>query len=81
MALASMQICDRFINRKFVQKFYSRVLAIGLQGYAQLHQSILTRLANWDNFKKSCSVRDFDDHATRVLGKFEVKMLIIFITH
>ncbi|XP_044490795.1 phospholipase ABHD3 isoform X1 [Mangifera indica] len=64
-------ICDRFINRKFVQKFYNRVLAVGLQGYAQLHQSILTRLANWNNIKKSHSVRDFDDHATRVLGKFE----------
>ncbi|RVW70949.1 Embryogenesis-associated protein EMB8 [Vitis vinifera] len=30
-------ICDRFINRKLVQKFYDKALTIGLQGYAQLY--------------------------------------------
>ncbi|XP_057989604.1 embryogenesis-associated protein EMB8-like [Hevea brasiliensis] len=64
-------ICDRFINRRLVQKFYNKVLAIGLQGYAQLHQSILSRLIEWDSVKLSRSVRDFDKHATRVLAKFE----------
>ncbi|KAL5854426.1 hypothetical protein ACOSQ4_004228 [Xanthoceras sorbifolium] len=64
-------ICDRFINRRLVQKFYDRVLTVGLQGYAQLHQSILSRLANWEGIKTSRSVREFDNHATRVLGKFE----------
>lgn len=62
---------DRFINRKLVQRLYDRALAIGLKGYAQLHQSILTRVANWDGIEKSCSVRDFDHHATRLVGKFE----------
>ncbi|XP_007041252.2 PREDICTED: embryogenesis-associated protein EMB8 [Theobroma cacao] len=64
-------ICDRFINRRPVQKIYDRVLTVGLQVYAQLHQSILSRLADWESIKKSNSVRDFDNHATRVLGKFE----------
>ncbi|XWS55309.1 hypothetical protein CRYUN_Cryun10bG0164000 [Craigia yunnanensis] len=64
-------ICDRFINRRPVQKIYDRALTVGLQGYAQLHQSILSRLADWEGIEKSSSVRDFDNHATRVLGKFE----------
>ncbi|XVF45902.1 hypothetical protein PTKIN_Ptkin02bG0245400 [Pterospermum kingtungense] len=64
-------ICDRFINRRPVQKIYDRVLTVGLQGYAQLHQSILSRLADWESIAKSISVRDFDNYATRVLGKFE----------
>ncbi|OMO92253.1 hypothetical protein COLO4_17736 [Corchorus olitorius] len=64
-------ICDRFINRRPVQKLYSRVLTVGLQGYAQLHHSILSQLLDWEGITKSNSVRDFDNHATRVLGKFE----------
>ncbi|KAA3460934.1 embryogenesis-associated protein EMB8-like [Gossypium australe] len=64
-------ICDRFINRKPVQKMYDRALTVGLKGYAQLHQSILSRLADWEGITKSRSVRDFDKHATRILGKFE----------
>ncbi|OAY39755.1 phospholipase ABHD3 isoform X2 [Manihot esculenta] len=64
-------VCDRYINRRLVQKLYDRVLAIGLQGYAELHHSILSRLIEWDNVKLSRSVRDFDKHATRVLAKFE----------
>ncbi|KAJ6711297.1 ALPHA/BETA-HYDROLASES SUPERFAMILY PROTEIN [Salix purpurea] len=64
-------ICDRFINRRLVQKLYDKVLTVGLQGYAQLHESILSRLTDWDGVKKSRSVRDFDNHATRILGKFE----------
>ncbi|XP_022727343.1 phospholipase ABHD3-like isoform X2 [Durio zibethinus] len=68
---ANILICDRFINRRPVQKIYDRVLTVGLQGYAQLHQSILSHLADWDSIEKSRSVRDFDNHATRILGKFE----------
>lgn len=64
-------VCDRFITRKLVQRFYDRALTIGLKGYAQLHQPILTRLANWEGIRKSCSVRDFDSHATCHVGKFE----------
>ncbi|KAF9690292.1 hypothetical protein SADUNF_Sadunf01G0180300 [Salix dunnii] len=78
-------ICDRFINRRLVQKLYDKVLTVGLQGYAQLvslslkdltvlfcrHESILSRLTDWDGVKKSRSVRDFDNYATRILGKFE----------
>ncbi|KAF7820058.1 embryogenesis-associated protein EMB8 [Senna tora] len=64
-------IGDRFISRKLVQKFYDRALAIGLKGYAKLHQPHYARLANWEGIEKSLSIRDFDDHATRIVGKFE----------
>ncbi|KAK8668295.1 hypothetical protein V6N13_105754 [Hibiscus sabdariffa] len=65
------KVCDRFINRRPMQKIYDRALTVGLQGYAQLHQSILSRLVNWEGVEKSSSLRDFDNHATRILGKFE----------
>ncbi|CAL9242915.1 unnamed protein product [Arabidopsis halleri] len=64
-------ICDRFINRKLVQKLYDRMLTIGLQGYAQLHHSIISRIADWEGIKKSRSVREFDNYATRLVAKFE----------
>ncbi|KAF8411849.1 hypothetical protein HHK36_004408 [Tetracentron sinense] len=95
-------IGDRFICRRLVQKFYDRVLAIGLQGYAQLyvcdtflldsldmkfvfggcryitlskfscrHQPIYSRLADWEGILKSRSIRDFDNYATCLVGKFE----------
>ncbi|KAL5558490.1 hypothetical protein UlMin_034701 [Ulmus minor] len=64
-------IGDRFIRRKFLQKFYDRALANGLQVYAQLHEPRYSRLANWEGIKESRTIRDFDDHATRVVGKFE----------
>ncbi|KFK45137.1 hypothetical protein AALP_AA1G348500 [Arabis alpina] len=64
-------IGDRFICRKFKQKLYDRALTIGLQGYAQLHEPQYSRLANWEGIKKSRSIRDFDNHATCHVGKFE----------
>ncbi|KAK9743321.1 hypothetical protein RND81_03G232000 [Saponaria officinalis] len=64
-------IGSRFICRRFVQKFYDRALAIGLQGYAQLHEPRYTRLANWEGIAKSRSIRDFDNHATRIVGKYK----------
>ncbi|KAJ4833078.1 hypothetical protein Tsubulata_001053 [Turnera subulata] len=64
-------MCDRYINRMPVQKFYDRVLAGGLKAYAQLHQSTMSRLTNWDSVTKARSIRDFDSHATRILAKFE----------
>ncbi|XP_047321768.1 embryogenesis-associated protein EMB8-like [Impatiens glandulifera] len=64
-------IGDRFISRKLVQKLYDRVLAIGLQGYAKLHETHYTRLANWEGIAKSRSIRDFDNHATCLVGKYE----------
>lgn len=64
-------LCDRFMNRRLVQNLYNRVLAVGLQGFAQLHQSILSRLVDLESIQKSRSVRDFDNHATRVLGNHE----------
>ncbi|XP_054780659.1 embryogenesis-associated protein EMB8 [Prosopis cineraria] len=64
-------IGDRFISRRLVQKFYDRALAIGLQGYAKMHQPHFARLANWEGIEKSLSIRDFDDHATRIVGKYE----------
>ncbi|XP_021760455.1 embryogenesis-associated protein EMB8-like [Chenopodium quinoa] len=64
-------IGDRFIGRRLVQKFYDRALTIGLQGYAQLHQPRYSRLANWEGIIKSRSIRDFDNHATCLVGKYE----------
>ncbi|KAJ4701166.1 embryogenesis-associated protein EMB8 [Melia azedarach] len=64
-------IGDRFICRRLVQKVYDRALTIGLQGYAQLHEPRYSRLANWEGIKKSRSIRDFDNYATCLVGKFE----------
>ncbi|CAI0439468.1 unnamed protein product, partial [Linum tenue] len=66
-----LAIGDRFITRRFVQKLYDKALAFGLVGYAKLHQTILSRLIDWDGLKKSRSVRDFDYYATCILAKFE----------
>ncbi|KAH7835137.1 hypothetical protein Vadar_023175 [Vaccinium darrowii] len=64
-------ICDRFIHRRALQRLYNKALAFGLKSYAQLHELVLSRLADWQSILKSRSVRDFDNCATRVLGKFE----------
>ncbi|KAK9270785.1 hypothetical protein L1049_026369 [Liquidambar formosana] len=64
-------IGDRFISRRLLQKFYDKALTIGLQGYAQLHQPHYSRLADWEGIKKSRSIRDFDNYATCLVGKFE----------
>ncbi|KAK6121156.1 hypothetical protein DH2020_045077 [Rehmannia glutinosa] len=64
-------ICDRFMTRKLVQRLYNKALTIGLKDYAQSHEAVLSRLSNWEGVKKSRSVRDFDDCATRVLGNYE----------
>ncbi|XVF37244.1 hypothetical protein REPUB_Repub19eG0129800 [Reevesia pubescens] len=64
-------IGDRFICRRLVQKLYDRALTIGLQGYAKLHEPHYSRLANWEGIKKSRSIRDFDNFATCLVGKFE----------
>ncbi|XP_037407553.1 phospholipase ABHD3-like isoform X1 [Triticum dicoccoides] len=64
-------VCDRFISRKLVQRFYDKALAFGLKGYAKLHQPVLARLANWEGIKKSRSIREFDHHATCIVAKYE----------
>ncbi|XP_047322777.1 embryogenesis-associated protein EMB8-like isoform X2 [Impatiens glandulifera] len=64
-------ICDRFLNRRTLQKLYGKALAVGLKSYAKLHQSIFSRLTDWEGVEKACSLREFDTHATRVLGKYE----------
>ncbi|KAD6119377.1 hypothetical protein E3N88_10648 [Mikania micrantha] len=64
-------IGSKFIVRRTVQKFYDRALTVGLQGYAQLHQTLFSRLADWDGIVKSRTIRDFDNYATRLVGKFE----------
>ncbi|KAJ1286430.1 hypothetical protein BS78_03G351100 [Paspalum vaginatum] len=64
-------IGDRFISRKLVQRIYDKALAIGLKGYAKLHQPVLARLANWEGIKKSRSIREFDHHATCVVARYE----------
>ncbi|WJX20437.1 hypothetical protein P8452_09993 [Trifolium repens] len=64
-------IGDRYINRAPVQKFYNKALAGGQREYAKLHQPQFSRLANWEGIEKSLSVRDFDEHATCMVGKYE----------
>ncbi|KAL6616450.1 hypothetical protein ACP70R_038720 [Stipagrostis hirtigluma subsp. patula] len=64
-------IGDRFISRKFVQRIYDKALAIGLKGYAKLHQPVLARLANWEGIRKSRSIREFDHHATCIVARYE----------
>ncbi|XP_055816328.1 embryogenesis-associated protein EMB8 isoform X3 [Solanum dulcamara] len=64
-------ICDRYINRRLVQRFYDRALTIGLKGYAKLHQTVMSRLADWEGIVKARSVRDFDHYSTRVLADLE----------
>ncbi|CAK9211076.1 unnamed protein product [Sphagnum troendelagicum] len=64
-------VCDRFMSRKTIQKIYNMVLATGLRQYANMHQSVMTRIADWDLLTKSKTVRDFDQHCTRHTGKYE----------
>jgi len=64
-------VCDRFMSRKTIQKIYNMVLATGLRQYANMHQSVMTRIADWDLLTKSKTVRDFDRHCTRHTGKYE----------
>lgn len=64
-------VCDRFLNRKPVQHFYNKALVIGLKDYAQLHQTVVSRVADWEGIGKSRVLRDFDNHLTRVAAKFE----------
>ncbi|KAL5202103.1 hypothetical protein ABZP36_013055 [Zizania latifolia] len=64
-------VTSRFIVRKLVQRCYDRALAIGLKGYAELHQPVMARLANWEDIRKSHSIREFDRHATCVVAKYE----------
>lgn len=64
-------VCDRFICRTVIQRLYDKVLAFGLRSYAQLHQVAFSRIADWDLISKSCSIRDFDNHCTRVVGQYE----------
>ncbi|CAL4900934.1 unnamed protein product [Urochloa decumbens] len=64
-------VTNRFISRKLVQRLYDRALAIGLKGYAKLHQPVLARLANWEAITSSSSIREFDRHATCVVAKYE----------
>ncbi|KAF6990329.1 hypothetical protein CFC21_007530 [Triticum aestivum] len=64
-------VTSRFISRKLVQRCYDKALAIGLKGYAKLHQPVLARLANWEAITSSRSTREFDHHATCVVAKYE----------
>ncbi|GAU15920.1 hypothetical protein TSUD_41430 [Trifolium subterraneum] len=64
-------IGDRYINRAPMQRSYNKALAGGQRAYAKLHQPHFSRLANWEGIEKSLSVRDFDKHATCMVGKYE----------
>ncbi|KAL3833244.1 hypothetical protein ACJIZ3_024412 [Penstemon smallii] len=65
------QICDRFMARRLVQRFYNKAMTIGLKNYAYMHKAVLSRLSNWEGVRKSRWIREFGDCATRILGNFE----------
>ncbi|KAL8133250.1 hypothetical protein AgCh_008633 [Apium graveolens] len=64
-------IGSRFIKRRLVQRFYDRVLAIGLQGYAMLNEAHFTKHGDWEGILKARTIRDFDKYATCVATKIE----------
>ncbi|PHT97748.1 hypothetical protein BC332_33310 [Capsicum chinense] len=64
-------IGDRFIKRRAAQRIYDRALGIGLKAYAQLHQSILPRLKDWESISKISCIRDYDKHVVCVLANYE----------
>ncbi|KAI3755187.1 hypothetical protein L1987_54982 [Smallanthus sonchifolius] len=64
-------LCDRFIGRNVVQRFYDKALGAGLKRYAKKHQDFFTRLSDWDGIEKACRVREFDTSGTCRVGKFD----------
>ncbi|XP_071736856.1 embryogenesis-associated protein EMB8-like [Rutidosis leptorrhynchoides] len=64
-------LCDRFIGRNAVQRFYDRALGAGLKRYAKKHQDFFTRLSDWDGIEKARRVREFDTSGTCRVGKFD----------
>ncbi|XP_057977035.1 embryogenesis-associated protein EMB8-like isoform X3 [Malania oleifera] len=59
---------NRFLHRRFVQKFYDIAITFALKSHAQQFKSIYSRLANWEGIMKAHSLRDFDYHATCPIG-------------
>ncbi|XP_066310302.1 embryogenesis-associated protein EMB8-like isoform X2 [Miscanthus floridulus] len=70
-------IGDRFISRKLVQRIYDKGLAIGLKGYAKLHQPILARLANWEGIKKTVDTYYRRCSSASYVGNVSVPLLCI----
>ncbi|CAI9304378.1 unnamed protein product [Lactuca saligna] len=64
-------LCDRFIGRNAVQRFYDKALGAGLKRYAKKHQQFFTRLSDWDGIEKARRVREFDTSGTCRIGKFD----------
>ncbi|PWA46922.1 AB hydrolase 4 family, Serine aminopeptidase, S33 [Artemisia annua] len=64
-------LCNRFIGRNAVQRFYDRALGAGLKRYAKKHQEFFTRLADWDGIEKARRVREFDTSGTCLVAKFD----------
>ncbi|KAI8532078.1 hypothetical protein RHMOL_Rhmol11G0185400 [Rhododendron molle] len=70
-------ICDRFINRRAVQKFYNKALTFGLKGYAQLHQLVLSRLADWEGILKTVDAYYRHSSSSTFVGNVMVPLLCI----
>ncbi|MQL79460.1 hypothetical protein Taro_011899 [Colocasia esculenta] len=64
-------MCDRFLNRGPVQKFYDRALAIALKDYAQLNQNAYSKLVDWEGVRMSNSMRDFHNNTTCLILNYE----------
>ncbi|XP_057973699.1 embryogenesis-associated protein EMB8-like isoform X2 [Malania oleifera] len=62
---------DRFLQRRFVQKLYHKEITNSVKRYAEWHQPVFSRLADWEGIRKSRSLRDFDRYATCPIGKFK----------
>ncbi|GJM92430.1 hypothetical protein PR202_ga08904 [Eleusine coracana subsp. coracana] len=70
-------IGDRFISRKLVQRLYDKALAIGLKGYAKLHQPVMARLANWESIKKTVDTYYRRCSSASYVGNVSVPLLCI----
>ncbi|KAG8378385.1 hypothetical protein BUALT_Bualt08G0132000 [Buddleja alternifolia] len=70
-------IGSRFISRRLIQKLYDRALTIGLQGYAQLHETRYSRLANWDGIKKTVDTYYRRCSSSSFIGQVSVPLLCI----
>ncbi|KQK10807.1 hypothetical protein BRADI_2g56310v3 [Brachypodium distachyon] len=70
-------VCDRFISRKLVQRLYDKALAFGLKGYAELHQPIMARLANWEGIKKTVDTYYRRCSSASYVGNVSVPLLCV----
>ncbi|KAE8714272.1 hypothetical protein F3Y22_tig00110198pilonHSYRG00102 [Hibiscus syriacus] len=70
-------IGDRFICHRLLQKLYDRAIAIGLQGYAKMHDPRYSQLVNWEGIKKDLTLRWFILLAFNSRIRFEISITLL----